>query len=107
MSYVRQFLREREKRIFVAEEGEKIVGFCGAAKYNRGTGTIGYGVAVLPQFRGRGAGSMLLWTALHWLKKSGVRLATLEEGTFGFENKDGTAVLLYKNLGGVIIRDQP
>ena len=107
MSYVSEFLRNRNKRIFVAEEGEKIVGFCGAAKYNRGTGTIGYGAAVLPQFRERGTGSMLLRTALHWLKKSGVRLVTLEEATFGFENKDSPAILLYKSLGGKIIKDQP
>ena len=96
-----------EKRIFVAVEGEKIVGLCGAAKYNRNTGTIGYGVAVLPRFRRKGIGSMLLRTALDWLKKSGVGLVTLEEATFGFENKDSPAILLYKNLGGIIIKDQP
>ena len=107
MSYVSEFLRDRKKRIFVAEEGEKIIGFCGAAKYNRGTGTIGYGVAVLPRFRRRGIGSILLRTALDWLKKSGVRLVMLEEATFGFEKKDSPAVLLYKNLGGMIIKDQP
>jgi len=106
MSYVSEFLRDRKKRIFVAEEGEKIVGFCGAAKYNRGTGTIGYGVAVLPRFRGRGIGSILLGTALDWLKQSGIRLVTLEEATFVFENKDSPAIRLYKNLGGVIIKDQ-
>ncbi len=107
MSYVDEFLRDRKKRIFVAGEGEKIVGFCGAAKYNKGTGTIGYGVAVLPRFRRKGIGSMLLRTALDWLKKSGVGLVTLEEATFGFENKDSPAILLYKNLGGIIIKDQP
>ena len=107
MFYVSEFLRDSKKRIFVAEEGEKIVGFCGAAKYNRGTGTIGYGVAVLPRFRTRGIGSILLRTALDWLKKSGVRLVTLEEATFGFENKDSPALLLYNNLGGMIIKDQP
>ncbi len=107
MSYVSEFMRDRKKRIFVAEEGEKIVGFCGAAKYNKDTGTIGYGVAVLPRFRRRGIGSILLLTALDWLKKSGVALVTLEEPTFGFENKDSPAVLLYKNLGGRIIRDRP
>ena len=107
MFYVSEFLRDSKKRIFVAEEGEKIVGFCGAAKYDRGTGTIGYGVAVLPGFRRRGIGSILLQTALDWLKKSGVRLVTLEEATFGFENKDSPAILLYQNLGGMIIKDQP
>lgn len=107
MSYVSEFLGDRTKRIFVAENDENVVGFCGAAKYNRGTGTIGYGVAVLPRFRGRGIGSMLLLTVLDWLKKSGVRLVTLEEATFGFENKDSPAVLLYKNLGGLIIKDHP
>ena len=107
MFYVSEFLRDSKKRIFVAEEGEKIVGFCGAAKYNRDTGTIGYGVAVLPRFRRKGIGSMLLRTALDWLKKSGVRLVTLEEATFGFENKDSPTILLYKNLGGIIIKDQP
>src|SRR2546428_14176313 len=106
MSYVSEFLRDRKKRIFVAEEGEKIVGFCGAAKYDRGTGTIGYGVAVLPRFRRRGIGSMLLRTALDWLKKSGVRFVTLEEETLGFANKDIPAVFLYKSLGGKIISDQ-
>jgi len=106
MSYVREFMRDRKKRIFVAEEGENMVGFCGAAKYNRGTGTIGYGV-VLPRFRRRGIGSILLRTALDWLKKSGVRPVTLEEATFSFENKDSPAILLYKNLGGTIIKDQP
>jgi len=106
MSYVGEFLQGRKKRIFVAEEGDKIIGFCGAAKYNGGTGTIRYGVAVMPRFRGRGIGSMLLRTALDWLRKSGVRLVTLEEATFGFENKDSHAILLYKNLGGTIIRDQ-
>jgi len=107
MFYVSEFLRDSKKRIFVAEEGEKIVGFCGAAKYDRGTGTIGYGVAVLPGFRRRGIGSMLLRTALDWLKKSGVNLVTLEEATFGFENRDSPAILLYKNLGGMMIKDQP
>jgi ribosomal protein S18 acetylase RimI-like enzyme len=107
MSYVDEFLRDRKKRIFVAQEGEKMVGFCGAAKYNRGTGTIGYGAAVLPRFRRIGIGSRLLQTALDWLKKSGVRLVTLEEATFGFENKDSPAILVYKNLGGTIIKDQP
>ena len=107
MSYVGEFLQDRRKRVFVAEEGKEIVGFCGAAKYNRGTGTIGYGVAVLPRFRGRGIGSILLRTALDWLKKSGVGLVTLEEATFGFENKDSPAILLYKNFGGMVIKDQP
>ena len=100
MSYVIEFLRDGKKRIFVAEEGGKIIGFSGAAKYNRGTGTIGYGVAVLPGFRKRGIGSMLLLAALDWLKKSGVRFVTLEEETFGFANQDTPAMVLYKSLGG-------
>jgi ribosomal protein S18 acetylase RimI-like enzyme len=107
MSYVGGFLRDRKKRIFVAEDGEKIIGFCGAAKYDRGTGTIGYGVAVLPGFRKRGIGSLLLLAALDWLKKSGVRFVTLEEETFGFPNQDTPAMILYKSLGGMIISDQP
>jgi ribosomal protein S18 acetylase RimI-like enzyme len=105
-SYIREFLRDRKKRILVAEEGEKIVGFSGAAKYNRRTGTIGYGVAVLPGFRKRGIGSSLLLAALAWLKKSGVRFVTLEEETFGFANQDTPGMLLYKSLGGTIISDQ-
>ena len=92
MSYVGEFLRDREKRIFVEEEGEQIIGFCGAAKYNRDTGTIGYGVAVLPAFRRKGIGSMLLLTAFNWLKKADVRFVTLEEETFGFVNKDTPAI---------------
>ena len=107
MSYISGFLRDHRKRIFVAEKGEEIIGFCGAAKYDRGTGTIGYGVAVLPGFRKRGIGSMLLLAALDWLKKSRVRFATLEEETFGFPNQDTPAMILYKNLGGKIISDQP
>src|SRR5712691_611665 len=107
MSYVSEFLRNRKKRIFVAEDGEKMIGFCGAAKHDRGTGTIGYGVAVLPGFRKRGIGSMLLIAALDWLKKSGVRFVTLEEETFGFPNQDTPAMILYKSLGGKIISDQP
>jgi ribosomal protein S18 acetylase RimI-like enzyme len=107
MTYVDEFLRDRKKRIFIAEEGEKIVGFSGAAKYNRGTGTVGYGVAVLPRFRKRGIGSMLLLTALDWLKKSGVRFVTLEEETFGFANQDTAAVIFYKSFGGKIVSDQP
>ncbi len=107
MSYVSELLRDREKRIFVAEVGEMIIGFCGAAKYDRGTGTIGYGVAVLPGFRKRGIGSMLLLAALNWLKKSRVRFVTLEEETFGFANQDSPAILLYESLGGKIISDQP
>jgi len=106
MSYVNEFLGDRERRIFVAEEDGKIIGFSGAAKYDRGTGTIGYGVAVLPGFRKRGIGSMLLLAALDWLKKSGVRFVTLEEETFGFANKDSPAIILYKSLGGKIISDQ-
>ena len=106
MSYVNEFLGDRERRIFVAEEGGKIIGFSGAAKHDRGTGTIGYGVAVLPGFRKRGIGSMLLLAALDWLKKSGVRFVTLEEETFGFANKDSPAIILYKSLGGKIISDQ-
>jgi ribosomal protein S18 acetylase RimI-like enzyme len=106
MSYVSEFLRDRKKRIFVAEDREKIIGLCGAAKYDRGTGTIGYGVAVLPSFRKRGIGSMLLLAALDWLRKSGVRLVTLEEETFTFANKDSPAIFLYKGLGGKIISDQ-
>jgi len=107
MSYVSEFLRDRKKRIFVAEDREKMIGFCGAAKYDRGTGTIGYGVAVLPGFRKRGIGSMLLLAALAWLKKSGVRFVTLEEETFGFPNQDTPAMILYKRLGGMIISDRP
>jgi GNAT superfamily N-acetyltransferase len=106
VSYLTEFLRYRKKRIFVAEDGERIIGFCGAAKYDRGTGTIGYGVAVLPGFRKRGIGSMLLRAALDWLKKSGVRFVTLEEETFGFANKDSPAIFLYLSLGGKIISDQ-
>ena len=105
MSYISEFLRDRKKRIFVAEEAEKIIGFCGAAKYYRGTGTIGYGVAVLPGFRRKGIGSMLLLTAFNWLRKAGIRFVTLEEETFGFENKDTPAIFLYKRLGGIIIKD--
>ncbi|TMH95609.1 GNAT family N-acetyltransferase [Candidatus Bathyarchaeota archaeon] len=107
MSYVDEYLRDRKKRIFVAEEGEKIVGLCGAAIYNRRTGTIGYGVAVLPGFRRKGIGSMLLLAAFEWLKKASVRFVTLEEETSGFENKDTPAIFLYKSLGGKIISDQP
>ncbi len=106
MSYVNRFLQDPKKRIFVAEEGEKIIGFSGGAKYNRSTGTIGYGVAVLPGFRKRGIGSRLLLATLHWLKKSGVRFVTLEEETFGFASQDTPAVILYKRLGGTIISDQ-
>ena|SRR5438445_4019544 len=105
MSYISEFLRDRKKRIFVAEDSETIIGFCGAAKYDRGTGTIGYGVAVLPGFRKRGIGSMLLLAALDWLKNSGVRFVTLEEETFGFANQDTPAMILYKSLGGKIISD--
>lgn len=94
MSYVNEFLRDRKERIFDAEEDERIIGFCGAAKYDRSTGTIGYGAAVLPGFRKRGIGSMLLLTAFHWLKKSGMRLVTLEEETFGFENKNSPVIIL-------------
>jgi ribosomal protein S18 acetylase RimI-like enzyme len=107
MSYVSEFLRDRKKRIFVAEDGEKIIGFCGAAKHDRGTGTIGYGVAVLPGFRKRRIGSELLLAALDWLKKSRVRFVTLEEETFGFPNQDTPAMVLYKSLRGKIISDQP
>jgi ribosomal protein S18 acetylase RimI-like enzyme len=107
MSYIGEFLRERKKRIFVAEENGKIVGFCGAAKYNRATGTIGYGVAVLPGFRKRGIGSMLLLAALDWLKRSRARFVTLEEETFGFANQDTPAITLYKSIGGMIISDRP
>ena len=106
MSYVSEFLRDRKKRIFVAEDSERIIGFCGAAKYGRGTGTIGYGVAVLPGFRKRGIGSILLLAALDWLKKSRVRFVTLEEETFSFANKESPAIFLYKSLGGKIISDQ-
>src|SRR6267143_278618 len=106
MSYVNEFLRDDKKRIFVAEDSATIIGFCGAAKYDRGTGTIGYGVAVLPGFRKRGIGSMLLLAALGWLKKSGVRFVTLEEETFSFVKQDSPAVFLYKSLGGRIISDQ-
>ncbi len=107
VSYLSDFIRSRGKRIFVARENGEITGFCGAAKYKRRTGTIGYGVAVLPKYRERGIGSMLLFTALAWLKKSGVRYVTLEEETFRFENKDSLAVRLYERFGGQVIRDQP
>jgi ribosomal protein S18 acetylase RimI-like enzyme len=107
MSYVSEFLRDRNKRIFVAEKDGKIIGFSGAAKYKRGTGTIGYGVAVLPGFRKRGIGSMLLLAALDWLKKSRVRFVTLEEETFGFPNQDTPAMILYESIGGKIISDRP
>jgi GNAT superfamily N-acetyltransferase len=107
ISYVSEFLRDRNKRIFIAEKDGKIIGFSGAAKYNRVTGTIGYGVAVLPGFRKRGIGSMILLAALDWLKKSGVRFVTLEEETFGFPNRDTPAMILYKRVGGKIISDQP
>ena len=106
MSYISEFLRNRKKRIFVAQEGKRIIGFCGVAKCDRGTGTIGYGVAVLPSFRKRGIGSMLLLAALDWLKKSRVRFVTLEEETFSFANKDSPAIFLYKSIGGKIISDQ-
>ena len=48
---------------------------------------------------------MLLLTAFNWLKKSDVRFVTLEEETFGFENKDTPAIFLYKSFGGMIIKD--
>lgn len=106
VSYLSDFIRNRGKRIFVARANRKMAGFCGAAKYNKGTGTIGYGVAVLPAYRGRGIGSILLFTALAWLKKSGVRYVTLEEETFRLENKDTSAVRLYKRFGGQVVKDQ-
>ncbi len=107
VSYLGEFIRSRGKRIFVAWANDEIAGFCGAAKYNKRTGTIGYGVAVLPAYRARGIGSMLLFTALARLKKSGVRYVTLEEPTFNFENRDTLAVRLYKRSGGQVITDQP
>jgi ribosomal protein S18 acetylase RimI-like enzyme len=107
MSYISRFLRDPKKRIFVAEEDERVIGFSGAAKYNRDTGTIGYGVAVLPGFRKRGIGAALLVAALDWLRNSGVRFVTLEGETFGIANQDTPAIILYKSLGGQIISDQP
>ncbi len=106
MSYVRDFLRRPKKHIFVAEVESTIVGLCGAAKYSNRTGTIGYGVAVSPRHRGGGIGSMLLFSALDWLKRSGVRFATLEEETFSLKNKDMPLVSLYEKFGGRIIRDK-
>jgi GNAT superfamily N-acetyltransferase len=107
MSYIDEFLQDRKKHIFVAEKGGKIIGFTGAAKYHRSTGTICYGVAVLPDLRRRGIGLSLPLAAFDWLRKSGVRFVTLEEETFGFANKETPALILYKSLGGRIISDQP
>jgi GNAT superfamily N-acetyltransferase len=64
------------------------------------------GVAVSPRYRGGGIGSMLLFSALDWLKRSRVRYATLEEETFSYRNKDIPAFSLYQKFGGLIIRDE-
>ncbi len=47
---------------------------------------------------------MLLYSALDWLKRSGVRFATLEEETFTYKKKDAPAIFLYKKFGGRIIQ---
>jgi GNAT superfamily N-acetyltransferase len=106
MTYVRDFVRHPGKHVFVSEVENAIAGLCGAAKYGSRTGTIGYGVAVSPRHRGGGIGSMLLFSALDWLKRSKVRFATLEEETFSYKNKDAPAVSLYRKFGGLIIRDE-
>jgi GNAT superfamily N-acetyltransferase len=105
MRYVTDFLRHPRKRLLVAEVGNRIVGLCGAARYRNRTGTIGYGVAVLPEYRGRGIGSMLLSSAFNQLKKSGIRFVTLEDETFSFRNRDIAAMHVYKKFKGKVIRD--
>lgn len=107
MFYVRDYLRHPKKRIFVSEIEKTIVGLCGAARYSNRTGTIGYGAVVLPGYRRIGIGSMLLYSALDWLKRSGVRFATLEEETFTYKKKDAPAIFLYKKFGGKIIQARP
>jgi ribosomal-protein-alanine N-acetyltransferase len=72
---LRDFCRQHLRRVFVAEEDGRIVGY---ATYNislqRKIGTVGNN-AVDPDFRGRGIGSALHKTVLAQLKKEGMILA--------------------------------
>lgn len=104
-AYFHDFLEHPMKRIFITEESTAIVGFVGAnAAVN--PGTLGYGVAVLPEFRRKGRGTALLAKALSWLRGTGVTEARLEEGTVSPLDQDTPAVRLYLKLGARVISEQ-
>ncbi|MDD5181904.1 MAG: GNAT family N-acetyltransferase [Candidatus Nanoarchaeia archaeon] len=95
-------LNSKKSRIFIAEANGKIIGICMAElekrppifKY-RNNGFI-ESVYVLPVFRGKGIGTLLLKSAIKWLKKNKMSFITL-----AVHEQNIPAINAYKKSGFV------
>jgi len=61
----KKYYKDKNQRIWVAEENKRIIGFCTAGrehKYNRLRG-----IYVLPNYQGKGVGKLLIEEAFTWL----------------------------------------
>jgi RimJ/RimL family protein N-acetyltransferase len=80
----------------VAEVGGKVVGGANLARgaWSKNAHTATVGVALLPEFRGRGIGEALMREGLEWARRVGVRKVKL--GVFATNER---ALALYRKLG--------
>lgn len=80
-------------QIFVALEGEAVVGTCAAVPHGPGAFEVAK-LAVAPSARGRGIGRQLVDACLDYAKRRGARQVVLVSNS-----RLGTALRLYEQLG--------
>jgi RimJ/RimL family protein N-acetyltransferase len=79
---------------FVAIAGGRVIGWINIAASRHGFGEIG--MAVSPDWRGRGVGSALLETAIRWAREQGLHKLSL-----GVFSHNTAAITLYRKFGFV------
>lgn len=83
-SRVEEMLKRGNYQIFVACDGDKVVGFIGCVSYlafeleNEGIKIIA--LAVSKEYRRKGIGTELLKTAEQWAKENGIEVVLLNSG---------------------------
>lgn len=69
-----------EQSVWLAQDGEAIVGFVTIKLHQEGKMGEIYMIAVAPEAQGRGVGSALTSHALEWMKQAGMAIAMVETG---------------------------